>query len=54
MPDLYDTDDALAEQAQADVFNHTRNDRTRSIPWDVLGFIAGLLLALACAPFVSY
>lgn len=54
MPDLHDTDDALAEQATADVFNQTRNDRARSFPWDVLGFIAGVLLALASAPFVPY
>jgi hypothetical protein len=54
MPDLHDTDKALAEQATADVFNHTRNDRAWSFPWDLLGFIAGLLLTLATAPFVPY
>lgn len=54
MPDLHDTDEALADQATADAFKHTRNDRTRSIPWDVLGFVVGLLLALASAPFVTY
>lgn len=54
MPDLNDTDEALAEQTTADTFNHTRNDQPRTFPWDVLGFIAGLLLALASAPFVSY
>lgn len=54
MDDPYATDPALAEQATADAFEHTRNDRARSVPWDVLGFLAGLLLALASAPFVSY
>ncbi|WP_157118925.1 hypothetical protein [Azohydromonas lata] len=53
MPDVHDTDKALAKQAAADVFDHTR-DRPRSFPWDVLGFIAALLLALASAPFVPY
>ncbi|WP_157270606.1 hypothetical protein [Azohydromonas aeria] len=54
MGDLYATDAALAEQATADAFEHSTCDRARLIPWDVLGFLAGLLLALASAPFVSY
>ena len=54
MPDLHNTDEALAEQAMADAFACTRDDRARSFPWDVLGFIAGLLLALLSAPFFPY
>ena len=54
MADPYATDAALAEQATADAFEHSAYDRARSIPWDVLGFLAGLLLALASAPLVSY
>ncbi len=54
MPDLHDTDDALADQAVADAFACTRDDRARSFRWDVLGFIAGVLLALLSAPFFPY
>ena len=54
MPDLHDTDEALAEQTVADAFACTRDDRVRSFPWHVVGFLAGLLLALLSAPFVAY
>jgi hypothetical protein len=50
MRDLHKSDDALAEQAMADTFTHTRNDRARSLAWEVAGCIAGLVLALLSAP----
>ncbi|WP_298233910.1 hypothetical protein [uncultured Azohydromonas sp.] len=53
MGDLYATDAALAEQAVADAFTHTRNDRTGSFAWEVAGCIAGLVLALLSAPAFS-
>lgn len=49
MRDLYDTDEALAEQALADAFVHCACDRA-SLAWEVVGCITGLVLALLSAP----
>jgi hypothetical protein len=50
MPDLYATDEGLAEQALSDAFACTREDRAGSLAWEVAGCIAGLVLALLSTP----
>jgi hypothetical protein len=50
MPDLYEPDEALAEQAFAHAFTCTRNDFPLALAWEIAGCITGLVLAVLSAP----
>lgn len=42
------------ERAKARLHAHQRLRRSNTVAWEVLGFITGVVLALACAPFAPY